>query len=356
MTISADLMAAILASNPAGYWPFDDISNLGRDASSWENHGTQAGAFASVEYRINDKAFNAITAAAGGIVTIPDSERYAGSIVTLEMMLVLTEDANTVIAERGTGNNRWTLQSVGSGMGETPPSVQFFAGQHVNAKAARIRIFEICHLIVTSNAGYTSVWVNGIKSTRPSVISGSANQAAGSAPVTIFSRLGGVVTTSAAISNVAIYNRQLTASEIELRQSVLGIQMRNITSPNSPVWGNDRSASDLATGDEFTAMAPQSSKRLRWLTGAATTPPQRDDYGYIEGTVKNSGVSVPDQRVACFDNSHNLIDEVKSGPDGAYRFDNLPRLNGDSYVVMARDSNGLLSPATADNRIPEAYS
>ena len=95
---------------------------------------------------------------------------------------------------------------------------------------------------------------------------------------------------------------------------------------------------------------------IRVFVGNGMDIPARSDYGYIEGTVKNSGVPVPDQRVACFDNSHNLINEVKSGSDGSYRFDNLPRLNGDTYVVMARDSNGLLSPATADNRIPEAYS
>lgn len=97
-------------------------------------------------------------------------------------------------------------------------------------------------------------------------------------------------------------------------------------------------------------------RSFRLLAGSMSVSPSRELYGYIEGVVKNSGVPVPDQRVACFDNSHNLIDEVKSGSDGSYRFDNLPRLNGDTYVVMARDSNGLLSPATADNRIPEAYS
>ena len=95
---------------------------------------------------------------------------------------------------------------------------------------------------------------------------------------------------------------------------------------------------------------------IRVFVGNGIDMPSLSDYGYIEGVVKNSGVPVSGQRVACFDNSHNLINEVKSGSDGSYRFDNLPRLNGDTYVVMARDSNGLLSPATADNRIPEAYS
>lgn len=94
---------------------------------------------------------------------------------------------------------------------------------------------------------------------------------------------------------------------------------------------------------------------FRVFVGNGNEIPALKDYGFIEGTVKNSGIPVSDQRVACFDNNHNLIDEVKSGPDGSYRFNNLPRLNGDTYVVMARDSNGLLSPATADNRIPEAY-
>lgn len=95
---------------------------------------------------------------------------------------------------------------------------------------------------------------------------------------------------------------------------------------------------------------------FRVFVGNGNDIPVLKDYGFIEGTVKNSGIPASDQRVACFDNKHNLIDEVRSGFDGSYRFNNLPRLNSDTYVVMARDSNGLLSPATADNRIPEAYS
>ena len=135
------------------------------------------------------------------------------------------------------------------------------------------------------------------------------------------------------VSDLALYSRRLTTEELAARVALVGDPTPIHQTTFSPVQGG-----------------------IRWLSGAITTPPQRDDYGYIEGTVKNSGVPVPDQRVACFDNSHNLIDEVKSGSDGIYRFDNLPRLNGDTYVVMARDSNGLFSPATADNRIPEAYS
>lgn len=83
--------------------------------------------------------------------------------------------------------------------------------------------------------------------------------------------------------------------------------------------------------------------------------PTRSDYGHIDGKITRRGDVAPAHIVACFDSGFNLIDTVKSGIAGEYRFDNLP-LHA-SYMIVAMDnSTYTYNPAAADRRTPRAYS
>lgn len=349
---------AIIASAPIGYWPMTSVTDVVAGvAGTLVNSPTFTGAPLNADVR------NSLsTASQYGAMRIPQSG--FPSMVSLELCFELappTEYWRGIVGVQqstSTTSGRFVLAT------RNTDNQLVFASQNNVTTVVPVYTYSSLsdhphHLYIEYIAadGITAIYVDGVVA---ATVAG--NQLANTSTDRYITAGGyyydgGFMQGGGYVSDLALYSRRLTTEELAARVALVGDPVPVHQTTSSPAqWGNEQSPAELAPQDPFFASVAPVQGGIRWLAGSITQPPQRDDYGYIEGTVKNSGVSVPDQRVACFDNSHNLIDEVKSGPDGAYRFDNLPRLNGDTYVVMARDSNGLLSPATADNRIPEAYS
>ena len=323
---------AIIASAPIGYWPLTSVTDVVAGVA-----GTLVKSPKFTGRPLNEDTRNSLnTSAPDGAMRIAQ-DQYA-ALTSLEMCFIIAGSSSDY------GRGIIGLHQPSSGttarvilVTRVSDSAVVFYSKDNSATLTGHTYATLSdrphHLYIeySVDANATAIYIDGIF-----VLQYAGNQLANTIAGRYITAGGyyydGDMLGGSHVSDLALYSRRLTTEELATRVALVGDPV--------PVH---QSAELRVTG-------------VRWIAGSTTQPPQRDDYGYIEGTVKNSGVSVPDQRVACFDNSHNLIDEVKSGPDGAYRFDNLPRLNSDTYVVMARDSNGLLSPATADNRIPEAYS
>lgn len=126
--------------------------------------------------------------------------------------------------------------------------------------------------------------------------------------------------------------------------------------PDVTIFSGDRSRESLYCGDLSIKQIPtQQCRGIRMLSGAIESIPSTSIYGYIEGKITRRGDVAPAHIVACFDSGFNLIDTVKSGYAGEYRFDNLPLQ--DSYMIVAMDnSTYTYNPAAADRRTPRAYS
>ncbi|MBX9561570.1 hypothetical protein FKF73_02525 [Aeromonas hydrophila] len=91
----------ILASNPVGYFPLDTLANLGRDISTYANHGSQSGSFRQNIAQLAGMDVTMTQGVSAAFVTIPDRSEYKGRTFTMECVIVQAEDANLVIAERG---------------------------------------------------------------------------------------------------------------------------------------------------------------------------------------------------------------------------------------------------------------
>lgn len=341
----------ILASNPVGYYPLDTPANLGRDISPYANHGSQSGSFSQSVGSFSDMDFVMTKGVSSALVAIPDRAEYKGRTFTLECVIALSEDANLVIAERGGDNKNWSLQSVGSAAGYTVPSFQFILGdQAVSAANGRGGpVLPICHMVFTSVLGVTKLYMNGQILKEWTVAPGNGTQGnQGTLPIHLFSR-GGSSGSSAYLSHVAFYNRELSAAERQARSDLLNKPYEFKAQPITAIPANQEPRSQFVPQDVAWRGGEGAGYAGPMPAVAVTTDPlcQGQDLnwvrdgnqnvlqGYIESTVTINGEGVR-RRVLCFDQAGNIVGETYSrASDGKYRFD-LLWLNR-SYMLVAQD-------------------
>lgn len=341
----------ILASNPVGYYPLDTPANLGRDISPYANHGSQSGSFSQSVGSFSDMDFVMTKGVSSALVAIPDRAEYKGRTFTLECVIALSEDANLVIAERGGDNKNWSLQSVGSAAGYTVPSFQFILGdQAVSAANGRGGpVLPICHMVFTSVLGVTKLYMNGQILKEWTVAPGNGTQGnQGTLPIHLFSR-GGSVGSSAYLSHVAFYNRELSAAERQARSDLLNKPYEFKAQPITAIPANQEPRSQFVPQDVAWWGGDGAGYAGPMPAAAVTTDPlcqgqdlnwirdgiQNVAQGYIESTVTINGEGVR-RRVLCFDQAGNIVGETYSREsDGKYRFD-LLWLNR-RYMLVAQD-------------------
>jgi len=363
----------ILASNPVGYYPLDTPANLGRDISTYANHGSQSGSFSQGLATFSDMDFVMTKGVSSPLVAIPDLAEYKGRTFTLECVIALSEDANLVIAERGGDNKNWSLQSIGSAAGSPVPSFQFILGDQtvssVNGRGGPV--LPLCHMVFTSALGVSKFYMNGQLLKEWTVATGNGTQGnQGTLPIHLFSR-GGTAGSSAYLSHVAFYNRELSAAERQARADLLNKPYEFKAQPITAIPANQEPRSQFEPQD----VAWRGGEGKGWagpmLAAAVTTDPlcqgqdlnwvrdgnQNVAQGYIESTVTIDGEGVR-RRVLCFDQAGNLIGETYSrASDGKYRFD-LLWLNR-RYMLVAQDDPAFgpadYNAVAADYQLPTPY-
>ncbi len=363
----------IMASNPIGYWPLDNIANLGMDISPYANHGSQSGSFIQSVGTFSDMDFVMAKGVSSPLVTIPDRAEYKGRTFTLECVIALSEDANRVIAERGGDNKNWSLQSVGSADGSPAPSFQFILGDQsvspVNGRGGPV--LPLCHMVFTSVLGVTKLYMNGQILKEWTVAPGNGTQGnQGTLPIHLFSR-GGSYATSAGLAHMAFYNRELTAAERQARADLLNkpydVKTQPITAipanqePRSVFQPQDVSWSGVV-GKGYAGPLKVKPMDQRLICAGLDKCWLRDGVqdvlqGYIESTVTINGEGVA-RRVLCFDQAGNLVGETMSrASDGKYRFD-LLWLNR-RYMLVAQDDPAFgpadYNAVAADYQLPTPY-
>lgn len=363
----------ILASNPVGYYPLDTPANLGRDISPYANHGSQSGSFSQSVGSFSDIDFVMTKGVSSALVAIPDRAEYKGRTFTLECVIALSEDANLVIAERGGDNKNWSLQSVGSALGSTVPSFQFILGdQAVSAVNGRGGpVLPICHIVFTSVLGVTKLYMNGQILKEWTVATGNGTQGnQGTLPIHLFSR-GGSFGSSAYLSHVAFYNRELSAAERQARSDLLNKPYEFKAQPITAIPANQEPRSQFVPQDVawrggegagYAGPIPEAAvttdplcqgQDLNWIRDGEQSALQ----GYIESTVTINGEGVR-RRVLCFDQAGNIVGETYSREsDGKYRFD-LLWLNR-RYMLVAQDDPAFgpadYNAVAADFQLPTPY-
>lgn len=363
----------ILASNPVGYYPLDTPANLGRDISPYANHGSQSGSFSQSVGSFSDIDFVMTKGVSSALVAIPDRAEYKGRTFTLECVIALSEDANLVIAERGGDNKNWSLQSVGSALGSTVPSFQFILGdQAVSAVNGRGGpVLPICHMVFTSVLGVTKLYMNGQILKEWTVATGNGTQGnQGTLPIHLFSR-GGSFGSSAYLSHVAFYNRELSAAERQARSDLLNKPYEFKAHPITAIPANQEPRSQFVPQDVawrggegagYAGPIPEAAvttdplcqgQDLNWIRDGEQSALQ----GYIESTVTINGEGVR-RRVLCFDQAGNIVGETYSREsDGKYRFD-LLWLNR-RYMLVAQDDPAFgpadYNAVAADFQLPTPY-
>ncbi|MDE8809503.1 hypothetical protein P0C28_09530 [Aeromonas hydrophila] len=370
MATDQALRDLILASNPVGYFPLDTLENLGRDISSYANHGSQSGSFRQVVTQLAGMDIAMAQGISAALVTIPDRSEYKGRTFTMECVIVQAEDANLVIAERGADNQNWSLQSVGSGLSMPASSYQFVLGPATNASVARAGPTRFAHLIFTSALGYTKIYQNGVALLEAGSPTGTGVQGnQGTLPINLFSR-NGTYGSSAGLAHVAFYNRELTAAErqaratlftkpydVKLHQMTLTVanqETRSQFQPQDLVWrGTPPMFAGLVNTNEITASLLLKGRDYFWLRDGVRNVEQ----GYIRSTVTINGVGVR-RRVLCFTQDGDLVGETYSrASDGVYQFD-LLWLNR-RYMVVAQDDPAFgpadYNAVAADYQAPAPY-
>lgn len=352
----------ISASNPVGYYPLNNILNLGNDISSYANHGSQSGTFTQYLAQFFGLDITMTKGLSSALVVIPDRAEYRGSVITIEAIIAFCGDNNLVVFERGGDNKSWSLQTnaIASGAG-SPQIFQYVVGSQIgnNLPYSRIgNINHIAHIIFSSVNGVDKFDVNGELVYSPGIASGSGIQGSQSnTPLNMFSR-NGAYGFDGYISHVAIYNRELTASEKLARKNLFQSSInKKIAYQQTPVWANKESRIQAWPGENSCKQtASQSAKKAYGITTAAmlNAPPLRKDFGFIEGVITRKTAPAVGQHVICLDDKFNLVTETLSGAGGYYRFDSLP-ING-LYAIHAYDNNEYkYAPVGADRRTPEAY-
>lgn len=360
----------IMASNPVGYYPLDTLANLGRDISTIANHGSQSGSFRQQVLTVSDMDFVVTGGVTSPLVAIPDRAEYRGRTFTMECIISHNEDTNLVIAERGGDNQNWSLQSIGSAAGSTPPSYQFVVGASTSAANGRAGPATAGHLVFTSVNGVTKVYLNGEPLMIGSAATGNGIQGnQGNLPIHLFSR-GGLYATSAVMAHVAFYNRELTAAELAARKNLLNKPFNFKLQPLTAVAANQELRSQFQPQDVVWRGTPPmyagpvnlqqqtqyplcKGRDYYWIRDGVRNVEQ----GYIESTVTINGVGVR-RRVLCFTQDGELVGETYSrASDGVYRFD-LLWLNK-RYMLVAQDDPAFgpadYNAVAADYQAPKPY-
>ncbi|HHQ4508558.1 TPA: hypothetical protein ACSP3X_003399 [Aeromonas hydrophila] len=360
----------ILASNPVGYFPLDALANLGRDISTYANHGSQSGSFRQVVTQLAGMDIALTQGVSSALVSIPDRAEYKGRTFTMECIIHQLEDANLVIAERGADNQNWSVQSVGSGLSMPASSYQFFLGPSTYAGYGRAGPTRFAHFIFTSVNGYTKIYQNGVALLESGLATGTGVQGnQGTLPINLFSR-NGTYGTSAGMAHVAFYNRELTAAERQARADLFtkayDMKLQRISPlpanqeprsqfiPQDVVWrGTPPMYAGPVTSQKISALAITKGRDLCWIRDGVQNVLQ----GYIRSTVTINGVGVR-RRVLCFTQDGDLVGETYSrAEDGVYQFD-LLWLNR-RYMVVAQDDPAFgpadYNAVAADYQAPTPY-
>lgn len=161
-------------------------------------------------------------------------------------------------------------------------------------------------------------------------------------------------------SNVSLFNRRLTDSEIEI-QSIGGYSLADpianlLLSLSSITWSNRETKAQANPQPIYLVdygIEPVNNKYVVKNNPFHNDVMQNQQgdlrkYGYIESTTEISGIPVGFKRVMLFThNSGAILDETVSDAQGNYRFDSL--LLGKKYMITAQYGN-------ADENTPPDYS
>lgn len=370
MSSTSPLADAILASSPIAYWPMLSTTNLkdviaGIQATAV---GVSSGPMLSDDLRPSLLAPNA----AGGIY-VPHASMP--SFCAYECMVRMQDLATYGWYVMFVGFNVDTTGQAGSGSALVRPYDSDGGIPYMTLKGVRqttpawsaftkSQLIKPHHLYIEyiADPGQTVVYIDGVQ---VALVAGNFFEAtaAGRNVMLAGQFWNGSMYGGTYVSDCAFYNRRLSSAEIAARVAAKTSDYpdQNVTpkfhavAQTDAMWGNEQPPAELTVPDPFFASAQTDAVGIRWLSGAVTTPPQRDDYGYIEGKITRRGDVAASHIVACFDSGFNLIDTVNSGAAGDYRFDNLP-LQANYMIVAMDNSTYTYNPAAADRRTPRAYS
>ncbi|ELC7279788.1 hypothetical protein RJO76_000818 [Aeromonas veronii] len=363
----------ILASNPVAYFPLDNMSNLGFDASVNAGHGTPSGNFSQATMKLFDMDLLMTKGGANALVTVQDRPEFRGNKLTIELVVANVGDNNLVWLERGGQNRNWSVQSIASAQqAGIQPSISTFIGTPQTPaifQGGAVNLQSVSHIVLLMDGATLRTATNG--AINPTAMqTGQGNQLdGGNIPVHLFSRAGSYGA-DGYMAHIAIYNRLLTPEEISVRQALLlgtmgfkkhtanilaaNQEPRSQFQPQDVAWrGTPPFYPGPVNLQQKTQYPLCKGRDYFWIRDGVRNVEQ----GYIESTVTISGVGVR-RRVLCFTQDGELVGETYSrASDGVYRFD-LLWLNK-RYMLVAQDDPAFgpadYNAVAADYQAPKPY-
>lgn len=200
-----------------GYWPLDGDnynSATGRvtDKTPYSNHGNNNGATLTTDRM--GQSNGAMNFNGSSYIGVPDSTVFNNQTLSISAWVQLSAlNQNGFIFEKGTVNTQYSLFFEGDNLCfRTQPTAGGYHSQYLNTASLGITYTNAWyHLTATYDGSYKRVYVNGVLKSEVAW-SGILNTNPGGEWIGVFG--GGAYLFNGKISDLRVYNRALSATEI----------------------------------------------------------------------------------------------------------------------------------------------
>lgn len=140
------------------------------------------------------------------------------------------------------------------------------------------------------------------------------------------------------ISNIAVYDKKLTSTELSSRISLLNNQVSNKIFINQALlFGNQETKSQAWPGENQWSKLANRTVEYFNSKDFISNYPVLDKLGYFQGKVTIDGDFTKGVKISCLDERYNIIKETYTDSNGYYILESLN--NNTKYIITAYDND-----------------
>lgn len=339
-----------LEHSAVGFWSLTGSGSVQPDEVAGVRNATRSGG-AIVAAQLAVDGVQAFDPQTTGLIRIPSVTGVDAAGFTVVLDFQYSADLNAILAEHGSNNMGWSIQSLGSAIGGNlgvpgghllinvgSPGANWFSDTPVaDGKPHRL-------VLTVAPSGRAAIYIDGVFSTRR----GASNSVVVPAYNTSYIDIGSRNSTTyqglpagSRLANFALFNRVLSASEARLLSNSVGW----------PIQTFHQAAALVAAQDHWLAQAESATQSPK----VSALDMEHGGNGVIHGTVElyAQAGNIPLARRVRLQRSRDslLVREAWSDAQGNYRFEGISERY--TYDVTARDHEGLQQSVVANDLTPE---
>lgn len=340
-----------LEHGAVGFWSLTEAGSVQPDEAAGVRNATRTGgAIVAAQLAVDGaQAFDPQTT---GLIRIPSVTGLDSAGFSVVLDFQYSADLNAILAEHGSNNTGWSIQSQGSAIaaGTGVPWNHLM----VNVGGTAANWFSDVpvgdgkpHRLVLTVApnGQAALYIDGVFSTRRGVSTAVLVPSYNTSYIDIGSRNGTTyqgLPAGSRLANFALVNRVLSASEARLLSSVV----------DWPIQTIEQSANLASAQDHWLAQGEGATQSPQVVALDMECGGQCSIYGAVELYAQAGNIPLP-RRVRLHRSRDGLlVRETWSDAQGNYRFDGISERY--TYDVIAWDHEGLQQSVVANDLTPEA--